>query len=288
MKKFLSGIIRFAGFFALITLTFIIIDTNTWDYRGNVYFNHVLEDDSTTNHIIIGSSKVYWSFIDTLLPDVTLIGDGGQYNYACLTMFNELEERGLLKNKTVWLALEDDSEIKAGFGNWWYFSEAFFKYRFASFFDYPMSDWPQLAARIYVDIFTLKPNESKVFRWTGIDELYEREVNDTRLINHFHNFNNNLNSVPLSKAFENSVSRFISELDEIEERNNCEVKFLILQFPNWRGNLSDYVELFGANRTVNMLPDSVNPSDFNDQNHLNSTGALKATLLFNEIKNLEH
>lgn len=287
MKRMVFSLIRFGSFFFLVTIIFWVVDLSVWDYKGNVYANDVIETGSTAENIVIGSSKVYWSFIDTLLPEATILGDGGQYNYASLTIFLELEAKGLLKNKIIWLDLADDSELMAGFGKWWYFNEAFLKYKFASFTDYPMSDWPDIIARIYVDIFTFTPNKSKPFKWTGIDEMYPRKVDEKGLNNHLTRFTQNTNEIPISKAFRNSVLRFMSDLDEIEQRNNCKVKFLILEAPNWRGNLKDYFDLFGTDRTVSLLPQTFDASEYNDGNHLNSIGALRVSKLLKHEMELE-
>ena len=148
MSKLFKSISRFLVFFLLFSVVFMLIDLFVFDHRSNPYFNNAMLDNYTEEHIVIGSSKVYWHFVDSIVTDATIIGDGGQYNYGCLAIFYELEAKGLLKDKTIWLDLQDDSEIKAGFGKWWYFTEAFMKYGFASFSDYPLSDWSSLKAHL--------------------------------------------------------------------------------------------------------------------------------------------
>ncbi len=158
------------------------------------------------------------------------------------------------------------------------------KYGFASFSDYPLSDWSSLIARIYVDAFQLRPYEVEDYEWKPVDQIKSRDVDEVELTRRLSRFSKNENETPCSIPFTNSVKRLLKELDAIEERNNCRVNFLLLPAPNSRGDLEEYTRLFGKERCFNMVDEHMDPQLFIDNNHLNAKGAEVISRQFNKIK----
>lgn len=283
MIHFLKRIPLFCAFFIVITIIFIFIDNHVFDRVSNDYYNEVISTKKINKNIFVGSSKLKWSLIDSLLNKSTILAKPGQYAYASSTVLLNLYDKNLLKDNNIFLDLEESPEIIAGFGKWWYFSETFLINRTAHFSDYGWKDRLKIGARIYKDISHFSPNHTKVFHWTPLENLkdfqHSRAQEDT-LVKIKTNFKNCKTS--FSTPYRNFLIRFHKLCLEIERKTGSRVYILLPPYPE-SGCYDAYTSIFGNERVIDLTELKYDLSDFQDNSHLNSYGAFKLTDRVNKV-----
>ncbi len=278
MVTFFKKIFYFIALIITILYALYIVDVYFFDRISNDFLIDAVNNDISENKlIVIGSSKLKWGIVDTLLSNTTFLSEGGQFTYGSMAVLLALDENKKLINRSIIIDLEEANEISAGFGQWWYFSEAFLQYRYASFMDFPVRDWPFISARIIRDLTHFAPNHQRVFVWKSIETInkYKNSKVDTLIFNKIKN-DYLLGGSSFSVPFKNSLVRINYLFNKLEIKNSCKIYVLIPPFPK-SGTLKDYEEIFGKNRVFNMATKNFVSSDFHDNSHLNKEGAIKLT-----------
>jgi hypothetical protein len=287
MLKFFNNVVKFLAFFLVAWLLLLVIDVLAFDRISNPYLIHVLRSRTTKKNIVIGSSKVKWGLNDSLVNDVTVLADAGQFTYGSIAVLMSLKEHNLLKGKKIFIDLEESDEVKAGFGKWWYFSEAFLEYRYSKLPDYEFTKWPLIAARVTKDISHFSPNSEETFHWTPLELRYgdtDRKASKDSIINTARIFQQC--AVQFTTPYKNSLLRLCSIIEKIEREENCQVFIILLPFPR-SGCTEYYREIFGKSEVIDFTKNDYDPKYFYDNNHLNSAGANKFSKEFeNELERL--
>tara|TARA_R110000737_G_scaffold326479_3_gene340241 strand:- start:4308 stop:5144 length:837 start_codon:yes stop_codon:yes gene_type:complete len=271
-------------FFFLFATVLLLIDFYGYDRISNNYLVQALESGEVKENIFIGSSKLKWSIIDSLLSEEsTILAEGGQFAFASVGVLMKLNEHHLLDRRTIYLDLQEANEISSGYGQWWYFSETLIRYRYANLSDYPLERWPAIAARVVRDITHFGPNATQKFGWKPLEKSISH-VNakaDKDSLEAFKNkFDNCL--VPLPVSYRNSLLRINTLFRKLEARANCRIIVLIPPYPK-SGCLSDYVKIFGERNVIDLTMVSFEYDDFHDNSHVNGRGAVKLTEYLNAV-----
>ncbi|MEQ9376681.1 MAG: hypothetical protein RIG68_15950 [Imperialibacter sp.] len=284
MRSLLKETLKFGAFFSLFATVLLLVDFYGYDRMSNTYLVQALESGEVKENIFIGSSKLKWSIIDSLLSEEsTILAEGGQFAFASVAVLMKLKEHHLLDGRTIYLDLQEANEISSGYGQWWYFSESFIRYRYANFPDYPAEHWPAIFARVVRDITHFGPNAGQKFRWRPLEKSISHlsvKADKDSLETFKNEFDNCL--VPLPVSYRNSLLRINTLFRKLEAQANCRIFVLIPPYPK-SGCLSDYVKIFGRGKIIDLTQISFEYDDFHDNSHVNGRGAVKLTEYLNSV-----
>lgn len=265
-------------------MVLLTIDFYGYDRINNEYLIHALRKREVEQNIIIGSSKLTWSVIDSLMADKpTLLAMPGQFMYASVGVLSKLAQDGLLQDKNVFIDLHESNEIVSGHGQWWYFSEAFVRYRYASLYDYEVKEWLPIMARIVRDITHLSWNTEKKFKWAPLEKSISHlnahpDADSIKLAaTNYRNCNKSF-----SRPYDRSLNRLKILFSRLEQRDHCRIFVIIPPYPK-SGCFDAYARLFGNDRIIDLASLNFDTTDFHDNSHLNSKGAIKFTCELNRI-----
>ncbi|CAD5253052.1 MULTISPECIES: hypothetical protein [unclassified Imperialibacter] len=271
-------------FFFLFATVLLLVDFYGYDRISNTYLVQALESGEVKENIFIGSSKLKWSIIDSLLSEEsTILAEGGQFAFASVGVLMKLNEHHLLDRRTIYLDLQEANEISSGYGQWWYFSETFIRYRYANYSDYPLEHWPAITARVVRDITHFGPNARQKFGWKPLEKSVSHlnAAADRDSLEAFKKeFDNCL--VPLPVIYRNSLLRINTLFRKVEAQTNCRIIVIIPPYPK-SGCLSDYLKIFGKGNVIDLTQVSLEYGDFHDNSHVNGSGAVKLTEYLNSV-----
>lgn len=265
-------------------LLLLAVDIFWFDRTNNDYLTHVLRNRDINQCVIVGSSQLKWSVVDSLLCEpATILAMQGQFAYGTAAVVGALAEHGLLNGKVVMIDLHESDEIRSGHGQWWYFSEAFVEYRYASLADYAPQEWLPIGARVVRDLTHFSFNQDREFKWEPLDRSISHSkitANKDSIAYARTSFEHCLR--PFSKPYLNSLMRLKELFARFEEENNCRIYVLIPPYPR-RGCIEGFVQIFGMNRIVDLASLNWEYDDFHDNTHLNGRGAVKFTAELNRV-----
>ena len=269
------------AFLAAVFAILLFVDIAIYDRIRNPYFNNALQYNNVRRNILIGSSKTFWGIQEDVCGDLTVIATPGQFALGSLSVLMKLEQAGLLKEKRIFLDLQDGNELKAGYGNWWYMSDAFFKYRYAHFSDYDWTEWPLILSRIVVDVTDFGQNEPSEFNWIPIEEQrpsINLDLNTLRTT--WSNYKNC--KTEFRSSFSHTIRRLSKEVSRIERSNNCQIFLIVLPVPK-RGCTENLNNQFGIEKVIDLSALDYSPKDFHDYGHVNAVGAKRLSSYMLEI-----
>jgi len=259
-------------------LILLVVDFYFYDRISNEYLIRALHDRDVKHNVIVGSSKVKWSVIDSLMEEEpTVLAEGGQFLYASAGVILVLGRNGLLRGKNVFVDFEESDEIASGFGQWWYFSEAFLKYRYAALNDYESDQWLPVMSRILRDITHFGFNHEKKFKWEPLEKSVSH-LNSHPDADSIEMAARNYRDCtkPFSKPYGNALVRIKNLFAQLEVDENCRIFVIIPPYPK-AGCRSMYANIFGTNRIMDLTEINIGMMDFHDNSHLNTRGAIKFT-----------
>lgn len=296
MKRYVTSLINFGVFFAIVVALLIAIDLYIWDKRDNPQLNKAINEKALSETLFIGSSKFFYHHVDSILSSngsYSYLSLGGQYNYASVSVLKILAKNDLIKDNIIFLDLQDNDELETGFLKWWYFAESFITDRTASFLDYPIGKWPRIAGRIIVDVTDFRPNSASDFDWIPFEKARgrsERNVHEQDLTDFIINYNRDDAKQSFSLEYIRSVTRLKEYSREIEERFGCKI-FFVISPGTTKGSLRELQQLLGDEKIINLTNYIIDMDLYHDDYHLNAEGSVifteKMLQITNQIKSEE-